>query len=123
MVYNTCSTTTSAALNGSNVTRTYRDALLYGPSTKDPSPLPPPTTPTTKINSSSSPTVAETTITVVTPPVSAPALSADARVVTNTPATFDGALFEGDGVLGATTPDGLCAPNGLGDPPDPPSLH
>jgi hypothetical protein len=120
MVYNTCSTTASAALNGANTTRTYKDALLDSPtSTKGPPPpLPPTTTPTTRINSSSSPTVAETTITVVTPPVSTPAVSADTRVVTNTPDTFDDALFEGDGVL-STTIDGLCAPNGLGDPPPP----
>jgi hypothetical protein len=121
MVYNTRSTTASAALNGSNATtRTYRDALLDdGPSTNDPSPSPPPTTPITRINSSSSPTVAETAITVVTPPVSTPAVSADTRTVTNTPDTFDDALFESDGVLGATT-DGLCVPNGLGDPPSSP---
>jgi hypothetical protein len=120
MVYNTRSTTASAALHGSKSSRTYRDALLDGPSTKDPSPPPPPpTTPTTRINSSSSPTVAETTTTVVTPPVSTPAVSTDARVVTNTPDTFDDALFEGDAVLGSSTDD-FCAPNGLSDPPSSP---
>jgi hypothetical protein len=89
MVYNTCSTTASAVFIGSNATRTYRDALLYGPTTEDPFPLPSPTIPTTRMNSNSSPsTVAETTITVVTPPVSTSTVPADAKVVTNTPNTL-----------------------------------